>query len=138
MQLHLEVDATRLLEALLRFPDELAAEMRPQMGEALAKVATRAVQVHDYNYRRTPSSPRSPRTGSGMLARSVQIYVDPSGLVGEVFLDPGIAAYGRYVHGGFKSWAPDEFLYESMRFNAGAFVDHCKVGIDRALRRLNL
>lgn len=32
---------------------------------------------------------------------------------GGVYIDNGQATYGKYIHSGFRSWAPDPFIYEA-------------------------
>jgi len=65
----------------------------------LSAVQTTARRRHRYTRR------------TGRLAESVQISTDQKG--GYVYLDSAMANYGKYVHDGQRSWAPDQFLYDA-------------------------
>lgn len=125
MGLTLEIrNVDKVVGMFLRFPDEVARFVRPAMGEAMANVATRAALTHRYI------------TRSGMLDRSIQSEVDATGFVGRVYLEPGIAAYGQYIHEGFKSWAPDRFLNESLQANTDDIVEKIQDAVNAAVAAL--
>lgn len=48
---------------------------------------------------------------TGRLERSIEVEMTDDG--GRVYLDEGVADYGVYVHEGQRSWAPDQFVYDS-------------------------
>ncbi len=115
-----------VLGAFLRFPDEIANFVRPAMKEAMVLVATRASLTHRYT------------TRSAMLDRSIQTDVDQSGFSGRVYLEPGIANYGVYIHEGFKSWAPDKFLNEALEFHESDVVTLLEDAVNAALTSVGL
>jgi hypothetical protein len=94
------------------FPPAVERAVFRQARQSLGDVRNQARRIHRF----MATSGRRP-TGryyknTGRLERSVQVEMSDSG--GRVYLDTGIADYGPYVHEGQRSWAPDQFIYESM------------------------
>lgn len=90
MQFTANIDYLKLSKAFEKIPLIAGRELRLELKKDLKAVAIDARLHHDF------------RTKSGMLERSVQAQVDETGLSGKVFLDNGVASYGKYVHDGTK------------------------------------
>jgi hypothetical protein len=108
----LEIDLTKWERVMDSFPSTVERHVLRQARQSLADVRNTARKIHRFR----ATSGRRP-TGryyknTGRLERSVQVEMFDSG--GRVYLDTGIADYGPYVHEGQRSWAPDQFIYESM------------------------
>lgn len=90
------------------------------LAEASAYIQREARNNHRY---------RS-RTGNlrgATVARSYKDYINAE------ILD-GAARYGRYVHGGHGSWAPDPFVEDAIKNNLNVIDELIAKGIDKKLR----
>ncbi len=77
-----------------------SAPLRMRQGIALAlKIATRDIRGEAIRGKEF-------RTRTGALERSVSQRVDEQRLEGEVYLDPKIARYGKWVHDGWERKKP--------------------------------
>jgi hypothetical protein len=88
MELYLKVDSVKLQKALETAAKDIIPELRIAMKSACRSVTSLARRDHKYTRK------------SGQLDRSIRYQVDQTGLYGEIFLDEGIAAYGKYQHDG--------------------------------------
>ena len=90
MELKFKIDYAKLSLAFQKMPIESAKELRLALKKSLRDVAVDARLHHDF------------KTKSGQLERSVNAVVSENGLSGKVFLDEGVAPYGKYVHDGTR------------------------------------
>jgi len=92
-------------------PEKMESSALRAIGQQLVIIQKTAKKEHRY----MSTSGRRP-TGryyrnTHNLERSVVTELDKKAKVGMVYLDTGIAKYGPFIHQGFKSWRPDQFLY---------------------------
>jgi len=73
---------------------------------------------------------------SGKLERSVRVETTTKG--GSVYLDDGVANYGKYVHEGFRSWGSDKFLENATDNNLRALDADVDRAIDKAINDAGL
>lgn len=75
--------------------------------DAMQRILTRGIhEMEDYaksNHRFTS------RTGNLISAIRSDIY----NLSGRLYIDDFLCSYGKYVHNGQRSWAPDQFIYDA-------------------------
>ena len=124
MGLVIKIDSSKLLKALEIAPREVEKELRVEMKHQMAQVQALARRNHRY------------KTDTGFLERSVKSKVDK--LSGTTFLDDGIADYGKYIHEGFKSWRPDQFLYRAFSRLTSKIVKGMQDAVNRAIRKAGL
>lgn len=74
---------------------------------AMQRILTRGInQMEDY----AKSNHRfSSRTGNLLSAIRSDIY----NLSGRLYIDDFLCDYGKFVHNGQRSWAPDQFIYDA-------------------------
>lgn len=121
-----KIDNKSALNALERYPDILSKETRLALKKTLTTIQREARKQHRFN------------TQSGNLERSVSIEVDRSGFFGRIFIDMGIAVYGRRIHEGFKSWTADKFIYKAAERKAKDFIKNISTAIGRAINKSGL
>jgi hypothetical protein len=90
LELNFKIDYEKLSREFERLPEESGKELRQTLKKSLRDVAIDARLHHDF------------KTQSGQLERSVQAVVSDTGLSGKVFLDEGVAKYGKWVHEGTR------------------------------------
>ena len=64
---------------------------------------------------------------TGKLERSIKITRRPDG--GMLYADDSQAVYAKFVHMGQRSWAPDEYIFDSFKRNER----HLEQSIDKAI-----
>lgn len=122
MAFTLNIDAARYLDALRKAPDDLHDEVMQELGEQMEAVAARARAHHRYT------------TRSGDLERATQSRVHED-LVGEAYVEPGIAEYGRFVYLGHGSWKKDRFLHKAMRRLKSKITEGVNAAVSRAVEK---
>jgi len=70
---------------------------------------------------------------TGKLERSIKSIKLSDG--GEVYTDDVSCKYGKYVHMGQRSWAPDQFLFDSFTRNERILDQKIERSIEKSLRR---
>lgn len=88
MEMVTAIDYKAFSKAFNAFPIEAAKELRLEMKGA-SKAVMQDAKLH-HRFKRK----------SGMLDRSINYTISESGLSSEVFLDDGVASYGKWVHDG--------------------------------------
>ena len=83
-----KLDYNKFSEAFNKIPIQAARELRKQMQDTTKAIVTDAKMHHRFK-----------RKG-GFLEKSIQKLIHPSGLSATVFLNEGVASYGKYVHDG--------------------------------------
>lgn len=134
MQLQVTVDTKGLMRALEAFPKETSKELRTEMKVQLESIAKDARRHHRFNHQ------------SGNLEKSIVVKVEMSGTAGAIFIDPDISntrtkkgvGYGVFIHEGFKTWAPDKFLYEAFGRGRIALVAGLTSAVNKAIKRVGL
>ena len=123
LKLEVDKDTQRALEKAARdMPRALQRYVGAAMRSAVSVVEVSAKQNHRF------------KTRSGDLLRSVQSGVEDMGLSGFVELNDAIAEHGKYIHDGFKSWAPDPFVEQA--FTSGANMDMIEDKLSAAIDRM--
>jgi hypothetical protein len=100
----------------------------------LVNIRTIARQIH--RFQATPGKRPNGRyyRNTGRLERSVQVHMESDG--GSVYLDEGIADYGKYVHEGQRSWAPDQFVYDAFESQRDEIDSDLTYAISQAIREM--
>jgi hypothetical protein len=125
MSVTITCDATQLLAALAKAPEELTRSIDTTLKKEMQDVIIDAQQTHRFI------------TRTGMTEHSIS-QRSPQMMVVEDFLDTGIASYGIYTHEGHGSWAPDRFLYNAFKRRSEKLVDAVEKTINTVFRKLNL
>ena len=73
---------------------------------------------------------------TGKLERSIRTETTKDG--GTVYLDEGIANYGKYVHQGFGSWSADKFLDVAAEGNMRLLDSDVGRAVDKAINDAGL
>ena len=137
-----KVKDNKFLNALKRAPETVSREMRIQLKQEMEDTADYAKQNHIYN------------TKGGFLEDATQSEVDDRttagslGLLGRIFIDLGLAIYGRRIHqggGGLRDSLgrkmtnkPDEFLVGAMKFRKKAIKKAMTMAMNRGLKKAGL
>lgn len=100
---NITVDAEDVIEGMLSLPESLHQAFNSILGTSLNKMQTYAQFTHRYI------------TRTGILSSAIKSEVKD--LVGELYIDENRAHYGKYVHEGHGTWAPDQFIYGSAQAN---------------------
>jgi hypothetical protein len=100
-----------------------ARELKKVMIASAKTIVTEARLQQNHRYKRK----------GGLLQRSTREEVDKSGLSAKVFLDEGIASYGKYVHEGHGSWMPDRFLYNVAKRQKPYFIARINGAVKRII-----
>ena len=125
MSVTITCDATQLLAALAKVPDELSKSIDTTLKKEMQDVIIDAQQTHRFI------------TRTGMTEHSIS-QRSPQMMVVEDFLDTGIASYGVYTHEGHGSWAPDRFLYNAFNRRVDKIVSAVEQTINNIFRKNNL
>lgn len=124
MQLTIKVDSKEFERALKEAPVLLERNLRIGLKEVNTLITRQARSSHRF------------KTRSGNLERSVQSEV--KNLTSEIYLEPGIAVYGRRIHEGYGKWNPDQFLYRAAETKEQEATKILDEAIGRALNRAGL
>jgi len=68
---------------------------------------------------------------TGRLTRATKVKTVDQTL--KAYIDDNTAKYGKYIHSGFKGWAPDRFLERAIESNLNKIDDIMISKIDKAL-----
>lgn len=115
-----------LITAFQRFPDETRKAMRVGLATAAGVVEREARLNHRYKTR----SGNLERNTTSELFRGKQ-------LASRVFVNDERAEYGKYIHGGFKTWSPDKFLFKALRNKEEEVFRIIDRAMGKAVERLN-
>jgi len=58
---------------------------------------------------------------SGDLEKATNFGINKNKVSGKIFIADDIAPHGKYIHEGFKSWNPDQFIYKATQ-NADSII----------------
>lgn len=121
----LSVNAGRLLRGLSEAPDTVYSSVTAEMGDQMEDVARQARRKHRFI------------TRSGHLERATLADV-LNDMTGAVYIDDGIAEYGKYIYKGHGSWKADRFIHAAMRKRRKKIVAGVNRAIDEGLREAGL
>jgi len=122
-----------LLGAFNDMPGSVARELRKTMKQEGVEIQTLARHVHRHN------------TRSGSLNESIQERFDNESFTETVGFNPNTAVvndpkrvgkkvdYGKYVHEGHGSWAPDKFLYEALEKREALIRENLEAAVRRGI-----
>lgn len=113
------LDARKLL-GYATIPDYAEAALEEVMFTYLTRIETRAKVLHRF---------RS-RTGSLVAAIESELY----GLSGRVYIDDILAPYGKFVHNGQRTWAPDPFVYNAVSQLEGELTSVLKRTLEASIK----
>jgi hypothetical protein len=69
---------------------------------------------------------------TGALEDSIRVKMESDG--GRVYLEEGIAPYGKFVHDGQRTWEPDQFVYDAFETQKDNIVSDLNYALDEAIR----
>jgi hypothetical protein len=118
MALKVEVidDATPGLRELSRNAERLVREAQENSSKELEREAR---TVHRYRIR------------SGLLERATKSEIVQSAI--NLYIDNGLADYGKYVHEGTNKRPPDRFVYQAMERKEDSIRDKIETAFDKAI-----
>jgi hypothetical protein len=116
----LTVDIKKYGVDINNLDEKVTSALRKELKQQLSELNVYARKNHRF------------RAHTGMLEKSITTEMDGNGLVGEVGLDDSIAYYGKYVHEGHHSWAPDRFLNDALDKRAPYIEEGVKRAIEEA------
>ena len=122
MGLRVKIDSRKFKADMRKFPAAARNAVVRELGQGMAGIQIDARQHHRF------------KTQTGALERSVLSEVDPIKLQGTVWLEDGVARYGKYIHRGFKSWQADPFLYDAFRRKKKQIIKNIETIIIRVAR----
>jgi hypothetical protein len=114
------LDARELLSGL-EIPDWIEASLMDVMTAGVDSIAEYAQENHRFDS----------QTGNLISAIKSEMY----GLSGRVYIDDYIADYGKYVHDGFKTWAPDTFVYDAKYALEDQLIESLNEEYDRLMSK---
>ena len=79
------------------------------------------IALRDMNQKARKDHRYNRQTGSLERATSSSLNSSKVNVSGKIFIADDIAPHGKYIHEGFKSWNPDQFIYEATR-NADSII----------------
>lgn len=110
---------TSLLDALSSRLPKVEAQVLDVIYKGLKKAEWHAKREHRYKRR------------TGKLTRATQAEFNPKG--GSLGINDAVAHYGKYVHEGQRSWAPDKFIPTALNRVWPAIDKQIDNVIDKAL-----
>jgi len=111
------IDTSHIKKTFGDLPKEIEIEILIEMKEQLTQIQRLARINHRHITRTT------------MLNQSIQTEIH--GQTGEVGFDPSIADYGKYVHEGHGTWAPDRFIDQAVEQREPEIIS----GFERAINK---
>ena len=108
--------------SLGNFSDILDRELGIAVEDATELVTIQAKNNHRFNSR------------SGNLERSIKAELRD--LDSFAFVDDSQAVYGKWIHDGFRTWAPDEFMTDALERKKQEILRLINNAVNRAVRRV--
>jgi len=102
-------------------PEAMGNAINPVIQHAVTTISINAKSNHRFQSR------------SGKLLASIGVKL--SDTISEVGIDPSLE-YGKYVHDGQRSWAPDQFIYNAAKEQDKQLERALNEAIDKALEAL--
>jgi hypothetical protein len=94
-----------------------------QIKQEMSEIVRTAKKDHRYTHR-TRNLEKSTLTNDAMPP-----------LTAEGHLDDGIAFYGKFIHQGFRTWSPDQFLYNALDQRKEQVQHNIEMAIEEAIRK---
>jgi len=126
MGLNVSIDISGVQSAFVKAPQIFESEISKGMKVGLTIIQVFARANHRFV------------TRSADLERSIQTETGKVLKEGKVFLDRGIAIYGRRIHDGFFSWKADRFLFRAAKAKQAEVVNEINKAVARAIIRTGL
>lgn len=98
------IDALELIGDI-GIPDYATEAVHQTLRRGISKMQRYAETHHRFNSR------------TGTLVNSIR--TDIYELSGRLYIDDMLCHYGKYVHNGQRSWAPDQFIYDAFTALSG-------------------
>lgn len=117
------LDAHKLL-GFLSIPDYAEAALEDVMGTYISRIQRRAKILHRFRN----------RTGNLVSAIESEVY----GLSGRVYIDDMLAPYGKFVHNGQRTWAPDPFIYDAVAELEDELTTSLKKTLEKTIEKNNI
>jgi len=99
---------------------QVAQRAQAAIAEKMQEAAADARMVHRF------------QTRTGATEQSVERSLIPNGA--RVIINPNISPYGKFLHRGFRSWAPDPFLQDAVERKTKAMKDSIRRAIVKLMR----
>jgi HK97 gp10 family phage protein len=99
-------------------------------------VVTQGVQPFLRGVQATAKKQHRYHRQSGKLERAIKVELTNTG--GSVYIDDGIAPYGKYVHNGTRKWDSDPFLTEAFDEKSRDLDRAVDLAIDKAINEAGL
>lgn len=112
------------------------ASFRELAGTLQNEIVSDAVSDYLVNVQEDAQSNHRYKRRTGNLERSIKIRNKPDG--GMVYINEAQAPYGKFVHDGQRSWAPDQFLYNAAIKNEPELNRKIDQAVDKAFRKAGL
>jgi hypothetical protein len=123
MGLKVEIKGAESLEkSFSKMPKGVLSAAAVGVVKTNAEVQKQAVKVHRFKRKK------------GDLQRSVKQRAREKEF--DVYLDDNEASHGKWIHGGFKSWRADQFLYKAFRNKVKRYEVNINKEIRKVLKRL--
>ena len=119
-----EIKSNDAVSALEDFADNVEAVAKLALDESFDKVAKDAKIHHRFKSR------------TGTLKNAIKSVREEYGA--SVYVDESLADYGKYIHDGFGTWAPDKFLDEALADNEQKIVRDVEKAISKEIRKEGL
>lgn len=115
----ISVDATQALIGLKSISKYITEEVNKALDILMPKIQEYARAQHRFI------------TRTGRLERS--ITQDVKDLIGDLYINDLVAPYGKYVHEGHGTWAPDQFIYDAINAFDKIIQQTLEQAVDRAI-----
>jgi hypothetical protein len=119
------INASVDLGDLERFFDALPANMQNEVSQVMREQMEQTEEYARNNHRF--------ETQTGTLESAISSVTDE--ISGELFVDENVAPYGKYVHDGQRSWAPDQFITQAVEARLDEIVEAVDNAIQDAIDR---
>ena len=129
--MEINFDLNPFLGAFQGVPDAVRRELRKTIKQETTEVMKLSRNVHRHKRK------------TGSLNNSIKETFEDDKLTGVVGFDPGVSVvgkpdkkvnYGKYVHEGHGSWAPDQFLYEALAKREPMIISALEDAVRRGIR----
>jgi HK97 gp10 family phage protein len=102
-------------------------------SETVKKAADTALREASHIIQSQARTSHRYKTRTGNLVRATRAQSIKGAL--QAYIDDNLAKYGKYIHEGFRSWAPDPFLGRAIESNLNKIDDILISTIETALER---
>lgn len=124
MAIEVIIDSKDALRALSTFTEDVSDEIKKSLDSEFTDIVKEAKQIHRF------------RNRTGRLLSAVQKEI--KGYTASALIQDGRAPHGKFIHDGFKSWAPDPFLEDAFRRNERGLIKALSDSVEKLIKKLRL